>query len=115
MDSATTDLQTRLSEHNIDLAEKFQWGLGAHHLFNSALVLGIIAVKKSLATVEDLEAYCEKQNADSWLNEFGIAEVKVIQLCITHARQRRVQGSGTSNSNPRTQGETEVQDQQEWQ
>ncbi|KAH6719589.1 fungal-specific transcription factor domain-containing protein [Leptodontidium sp. MPI-SDFR-AT-0119] len=94
MESATIDLQSRLSIHNVELVERFRWGLGSHQLFNSALVLGIIAVRspnsqESYGIMKDLEAYCEKQNSDLWMNEFGLAEVKVVQMCITRAKHLR--------------------------
>ncbi|PVH73515.1 hypothetical protein DL98DRAFT_431103 [Cadophora sp. DSE1049] len=94
MESATIDLQSRLSIHNVELVERFRWGLGSHQLFTSALVLGIIAVRspnsqESYGIIEDLEAYCEKQTSDLWMNEFGLAEVKVVQMCITRAKQLR--------------------------
>ena len=94
MESATIDLQSRLSIYNVELVERFRWGLGSHQLFNSALVLGIIAVRspntqESYGIIEDLEAYCEKQTSDLWMNEFGLAEVKVVQMCITRAKQLR--------------------------
>jgi len=94
MESATIDLQSRLSIYNVELVERFRWGLGSHQLFNSALVLGIIGVRspntqESYGIIEDLEAYCEKQTSDLWMNEFGLAEVKVVQMCITRAKQLR--------------------------
>ena len=77
-----------------------------HNLFNSALVLGIIAVKephspRTNAILEDLAAYCEKMRADTWANEFVMAEVKVIELCIYTARKTSGGGSERSHSTQR--------------
>lgn len=82
------------------LNDRLKWTLGPHHLFNSALVLGIIAVKdphspKCRAILEDLSAYCEMQRADIWLNEFALAEVKIIELCIKKANQFRASRTET--------------------
>lgn len=56
-------------------------------MFNSAFILGIIAVRRPIAPqtaaiLNDLEEYCERLRKDVWLNEFGLAEVKVVELCI---------------------------------
>jgi hypothetical protein len=56
-------------------------------MFNSALILGIIAVRhphsaQTAAILNDLEEYCERLGKDVWLNEFGLADVKVVELCI---------------------------------
>jgi hypothetical protein len=101
IDSACTDLRVRLGIHTTELIEVMKWSLGAHQLFNSALVLGIIAIRtpnyqQSRAILEDLEAYCDKQNTGLWVNEFELAEIKVVQLCIAHAR-KRPQGSGSAD------------------
>ncbi|KAJ0281314.1 hypothetical protein COL940_005770 [Colletotrichum noveboracense] len=74
------------------LNDRLKWSLGPHNLFNSALVLGIIAVRdphsrRSQAILEDLAAYCEMQRNDVWLNEFALAEVKIVELCVKKARQ----------------------------
>ncbi|KAK6075126.1 nucleus protein [Seiridium cupressi] len=74
-------------------------------VFSSALVLGIIAVRDpfSLRTsgiLQDLTAYCEKQNLDSWANEFVLAEVRVVELCIASARKSR-QDAGLSERRSR--------------
>ncbi|KAJ8116810.1 hypothetical protein OPT61_g1849 [Boeremia exigua] len=96
-----------------------QVDFGAHHLFNSALVLGIIAMKdphspRSHAILEDLTAYSEMQRADVWLNEFALAEVKIIELCVKKANQFRAdraadgtrshqaEGSSTERAPPET-------------
>jgi hypothetical protein len=76
------------------LHDRLKWTLGPHHLFNSALVLGIIAVKdphsrRSRGIVEDLIAYCDMQRGDIWLNEFALAEVKIIELCISKVERFR--------------------------
>lgn len=90
--SACADLAMRLKYFSQPLAERLRWALGPHHLFNSALVLGIIVVRdphsrRSQAILEDLAAYCEMQRNDIWLNEFALAEVKIVELCIRKARQ----------------------------
>src|SRR4051812_48675323 len=56
-------------------------------MFNSALILGIIAVRRphsaqTAAILNDLEEYCERLRKDVWLNVFGIADVKIVELCI---------------------------------
>ncbi|EMD63671.1 hypothetical protein COCSADRAFT_200210 [Bipolaris sorokiniana ND90Pr] len=73
--------------------------LGPHHLFNSALVLGIIAVKdphsdQCDAILEDLTACCDIQRGDIWLDEFSLAEVKIIELCIKKSKQFRLLNFG---------------------
>ncbi|KAI0594603.1 fungal-specific transcription factor domain-containing protein [Biscogniauxia sp. FL1348] len=90
--SACADLAMRLRYFDQPLADRFKWTLGPHHLFNSALVLGIIVVRdphsrRAQAILEDLAAYCEMQRRDVWSNEFAIAEVKIVELCIRKARQ----------------------------
>lgn len=90
--SACADLDMRLKYFSQPLAERLKWALGPHHLFNSALVLGIIVVRdphsrRSQAILEDLAAYCEMQRNDIWVNEFALAEVKIVELCIRKARQ----------------------------
>ncbi|KAJ9133873.1 Fungal specific transcription factor domain-containing protein [Pleurostoma richardsiae] len=89
--SACADLDMRLKYFSQPLTDRLKWTLGPHHLFNSALVLGIIAVRdpssrRSQAILEDLTAYCELQRRDSWLNEFALAEVKIVELCIKKAK-----------------------------
>jgi hypothetical protein len=93
--SACADLAMRIDYFQQPLHDRLKWTLGPHQLFNSALVLGIIAVKdphshRSQAILEDLAAYCDMQRADIWLNEFALAEVKIIELCIKKANQFRV-------------------------
>ncbi|KAK6205720.1 hypothetical protein LQW54_008300 [Pestalotiopsis sp. IQ-011] len=90
--SACADLDMRLKYFAQPLADRMKWTLGPHHLFNSALVLGIIVVRdptsrRSQAILEDLAAYCEMQRNDIWLDEFALAEVKICELCIKKARQ----------------------------
>ncbi|KAL6872072.1 hypothetical protein J3F83DRAFT_713925 [Trichoderma novae-zelandiae] len=94
MSSALADLKIRLRTMNSSTADNLRWAFGAHNLFNSAMILGIIAVKaphsaQAGAILEDLEAYCENLHRDPWLNEFGMAELKVIELCIAKARDAR--------------------------
>lgn len=95
--SACADLRLKLSLRNLSMADRLKAGAAMHNLFNSALVLGIIAVKephsaRTGAILEDLKAYCEKQRADTWVNEFVMAEVKVIELCISTARKASREG-----------------------
>ncbi|KAF1956839.1 hypothetical protein CC80DRAFT_516316 [Byssothecium circinans] len=92
--SACADLEMRMKSFQQPLTDRLKWTLGPHHLFNSALVLGIIAVRdphspRSHAILEDLIAYCEMQRADTWLNEFGLAEIKIVELCVKKAMQIR--------------------------
>ena len=101
--SACADLAMRLDYFTQPLANRLKWSLGPHHLFNSALVLGIIVVRnphsrRSQAILEDLAAYCETQRNDVWLNEFALAEVKIVELCIRKSRQ--IYQSSSSNAPP---------------
>ncbi|KAJ4303734.1 hypothetical protein N0V90_002635 [Kalmusia sp. IMI 367209] len=96
--SACADLAMRLDYFRQPLNDRLKWTLGAHFLFNSALILGIIAVRdphsrRSYAIVEDLVAYCEMQRADMWLNEFALAEIKIVELCIKKVHQFRTANS----------------------
>ncbi|KAF1942262.1 hypothetical protein EJ02DRAFT_178875 [Clathrospora elynae] len=93
--SACADLAMRIDYFQQPLNDRLKWTLGPHHLFNSALVLGIIAVKdphsrRCHAILEDLRAYCDMQRADIWLNEFALAEVKIVELCIKKTNQFRI-------------------------
>lgn len=88
--SACADLDMGLKLFSQPLNDRLKWSLGPHNLFNSALVLGIIAVRdphsrRSQAILEDLAAYCEMQRNDVWVNEFALAEVKIVELCIKKA------------------------------
>lgn len=92
--SACADLKLKLGFRNVRMADRLKAGGAMHNLFNSALVLGIIVVRepfspKTMAIVEDLTTYCEKQRADMWVNEFVLAEVKVVEMCIASARKSR--------------------------
>ena len=65
-----------------------------HSLLSSGLVLGVLVVRDPLSAraaliLEDLTAYYGKQNSDPWANEFALAEVRVIELCISSARRSR--------------------------
>ncbi|CAG8046669.1 unnamed protein product [Penicillium olsonii] len=85
--SASADLKVRLKSLGYGTAENMRWTLGTHNMFNSAFILGIIAVRRphaaqTAAILNDLEEYCERLRKDVWLNEFGLAEVKVVELCI---------------------------------
>jgi len=100
--SACADLRLKLNFRPKNMAERLMAGIGMHGLFNSALILGIIAVKDpagSKGIVEDLAAFCEKQRGDSWVNEFSLAEIKVVELCI--ASSRRSSRDGNPNTTAR--------------
>ncbi|KIW13531.1 hypothetical protein PV08_08719 [Exophiala spinifera] len=101
LSSARADLGTRLNNHTSVAAERYALSLAAHQLFNSAIILGIIAVRevKSPQTpgvVEDLEAYCEMQRSEMWLSEFGLAEIKVVEMCIAKLKQQLQSGANRS-------------------
>ncbi|KAK4498410.1 hypothetical protein PRZ48_011068 [Zasmidium cellare] len=79
MSSACSDLALRLKYFGQPLQDRLKWALGPHHLFNGVLVLGVIAVQdphspRTHALLEDLDAYCEMQRNDVWVNEFALAE-----------------------------------------
>lgn len=102
MSSACSDLALRLKYLGQPLQDRLKWALGPHHLFNSVLVLGVIAVRdphsfRTHALLEDLVAYCEMQRHDIWVNEFALSEVKIIELCISKAKSLR-QGSKRGHS-----------------
>ncbi|UNI23017.1 hypothetical protein JDV02_008858 [Purpureocillium takamizusanense] len=95
--SACADLKLKLGFRHLSMASRLMAGGAMHNLFNSALVLAVIAVREPLlprtaAIVEDLSAYCEKQRTDPWVNAFALAEVKVIELCIASAVRARQEG-----------------------
>jgi hypothetical protein len=90
--SACADLRMKLNFRPRCMAERLKAGIGMHSLFNSALILGIIAVKEPFAAqtraiLEDLTAFCEKQRNDVWVNEFSLAEIKVVELCIASSKR----------------------------
>lgn len=98
--SACADLRLKLGFRHRNMAERLKAGGAMHNLFNSALVLGIIAVRdpfspRTSGILEDLATYCEKQRADPWVNEFVLAEIKVIELCISTTRKLWREGPGT--------------------
>ena len=79
------------------MGDRLRYNISAHQLFNSALILGVIVVRDpnaphTDAILDDLQAYCNKQNADPWINDFDLTEVRVIELCISRARESRNQG-----------------------
>jgi len=99
LSSACADLRTKLAFRNPSMGDRLRYNISAHQLFNSALILGVIVVRdphgpQTESILDDLEAYCSKQNADTWINDFDLAEVRVIELCISRARQSRNQGQG---------------------
>lgn len=92
--SACADLKLKLGSKSRTIGDRLRASAAMHNLFDSALVLGIIAVRdpssqQTAAILQDLTAYCDKQNADPWSNEFVLGEVKVIELCIDSARKTR--------------------------
>lgn len=94
MSSASADLKIRFDALNYTVAENLRWTLDAHNLFNSAMILGIMAVRNPFSDetdgiLEDLDAYCERLHQDVWLNEITLAEVKVIELCISKVKGKR--------------------------
>ncbi|KAK2741715.1 hypothetical protein FQN55_008214 [Onygenales sp. PD_40] len=118
LSSACADLKTRLEHRVVDSNENFIWSLGAHQLFNSGIVLGIMAVRdpysiRTAAILEDLEAYCEKQNSDIWVNEFGLAETRVIELCIAKVKQKRQDMTQQQAAASTTQATTPMPEQAE--
>jgi hypothetical protein len=106
--SACADLAMRIVYFQQPLHDRLKWTLGPLHLFNSALVLGMIAVKdphscRSQGILEDLIAYCAMQRNDVWLNEFALAEVKVIELCISKVQKLRAnRGAGNLSAAPQS-------------
>lgn len=122
--SACADLKTRL-EHDVageargsssGPADHYVWCLGAPQLFNSAIVLGLLAIQEhprpfpraggggteNVARVDvhpvvnDLQAFCDKERNEIWVNDFRLAEVKVAELCIERLRRR----AGLSTEGP---------------
>jgi Fungal specific transcription factor domain len=88
--SACADLKTRLEhDDNSEPAEHYIWCLGTPQLFNSAIILGVLAIQEQSrgnrdvdAVVNDLQSYCDKQKHEMWINDFRLAEVKVVEMCI---------------------------------
>jgi len=104
--SACADLQIKLSLHNPTTSERIKADLGTQQLSNSALILGIIAVQSPHAPqtegiLNDLQSYCYQQHHDPWANEFGLAEARVVELCIARTLQAR-QSSANSQVNSST-------------
>lgn len=92
--SACADLQIKLSLHNPTMAERIKADSGTQQLSNSALILGIIAIQSPYAPqtegiLNDLQSYCYQQYRDPWANEFGLAEARVVELCIARTQQAR--------------------------
>ncbi|KAJ5582059.1 hypothetical protein N7535_000679 [Penicillium sp. DV-2018c] len=108
--SASSDLKIRLQSLSYGTAQNMRWTLGTHNMFNSAFILGIIAVRspnapQTAAILKDLEEYCERLRKDVWLNEHGLAEVKVVELCIL-----RTNGLAKNTGQPVVQAPTGVQE-----
>ncbi|KAH8697453.1 fungal-specific transcription factor domain-containing protein [Talaromyces proteolyticus] len=93
--SACADLKTRLGhDDNSEPAEHYTWCLGAPQLFNSAIVLGVLAIQEQSrgtrdvdAVVNDLQSYCDKQKHEIWVNDFRLAEIKVVEMCIERLKR----------------------------
>lgn len=104
--SACADLKTRLEhDDNSEPGEHYTWCLGAPQFFNSAIVLGVLAIQEQSrgkhdvdAVVNDLESYCDKQKHEMWINDFRLAEVKVVEMCI----ERLKKSSKTKRTSSRT-------------
>ncbi|KIH86504.1 hypothetical protein SPBR_08135 [Sporothrix brasiliensis 5110] len=137
--SACADLKTRL-EHDVagegrgGPADHYVWCLGAPQLFNSAIVLGLLAIQEQPRpfprtfprtggsvtqrtkraqnenvnqtrvdihpVVNDLQAFCDKERNEIWVNDFRLAEVKVAELCIERLRRRAGLGETQETSLP---------------
>ncbi|KAJ2981986.1 hypothetical protein NQ176_g1678 [Zarea fungicola] len=90
--SACADLKSRLAMRNPSMADRIRFNVSAHSLTTSALVLGVIAVReprsqRTAAILEDLQAFCGKQKSDRWVNEFELAEIHVVELCIARVKK----------------------------
>ncbi|KPI35321.1 putative transcriptional regulatory protein [Cyphellophora attinorum] len=107
--AACADLKTRLDhnpEENAD--ENISWGLGVPRLFNSAIILGMLAIRDQShgkqdyrALNNDLQYFCEKETSDIWVNDFRLAEVKVIELCIDRLKRGPLSKEATSLTDSR--------------
>lgn len=94
--SACADLKTRLEhDDNCEPADHYTWCLGAPQLFNSAIVLGLLAIQEQSPVardlhpvINDLQSFCEKERNEIWVNDFRLAEVKVVELCIDRLKRR---------------------------
>ncbi|KAF2162649.1 hypothetical protein M409DRAFT_33496, partial [Zasmidium cellare ATCC 36951] len=88
--AACADMKTRLEHDDISgTIDHSSWCLGVRQLFNSAIVLGMLAIQEqsrgsydSQAIVNDLQSFWDKEYSEIWVNEFRLAKVKVIELCI---------------------------------
>lgn len=90
--SACADLAAKMDQVQPSMADRLKLHVCSSQVYNSALVLGIIVVqrpfeRRSLLIVEELQAYCARQKADRWVNEFERAEIKIIELCIARVRE----------------------------
>ncbi|KAL4901204.1 fungal-specific transcription factor domain-containing protein [Aspergillus multicolor] len=104
--SACAHLTSKLYFRATAMAERLKFNVVAHHFSNSALVLAVMAVRdphspRTLAIATDLKSYCEKQYADRWVNDFQLAEVKVVELCVSRIMESshsgRDRGGGVGN------------------
>ncbi|KAH8678400.1 fungal-specific transcription factor domain-containing protein [Xylariales sp. PMI_506] len=101
--SACADLKIKLGFRNPTMADRIKANVAAFRLFNSALILGVVVVRDphgehTEAILNDLQVYCNKINTDTWSNEFGLAEVRVVELCIARATRMRSSGPASLRS-----------------
>ncbi|KAJ5805365.1 hypothetical protein N7474_011252 [Penicillium riverlandense] len=94
--SACADLKTRLEhDDNCEPADHYTWCLGAPRLFNSAIILGLLAIQEQPPfprdlhpVINDLQSFCDKERNEIWANDFRLAEVDVVELCIDRLKRR---------------------------
>ncbi|CAI6089154.1 unnamed protein product, partial [Clonostachys chloroleuca] len=94
--SACADLKTRLGhDDKCEPTDHYTWCLGAPQLFNSAIVLGLLAIQEQPPSaidlnpvINDLQSFCDKERNEKWVNDFRLAEVNVVELCIDRLRRR---------------------------
>lgn len=109
-------LKTRLEhDDNSEPGERYTWCLGAPQLFNSAIVLGVLATQEQSrgthnvdAVVNDLESYCDKQKHEMWINNIRLAEVRSLKCALRdlndRPRQNRRRLIGNCESGPNSVG-----------
>ena len=113
--SACADLKTRLEhDDNCEPADHYTWCLGAPQLFNSAIVLGLLAIQEQppfprdvRPVINDLQSFCDKERNEIWANDFRLAEVKVVELCIDRLKRR----AGGWQQQPREEQQGNRQDE----
>lgn len=115
--SACADLKIKLGFRNPTMAHRIKANAAAFRLFNSALILGVVVVRdpygeETEAILNDLQAYCDKINLDTWSNEFGLAEVRVVELCIARAIQARTEQGTRRRAHPTPNNWVRLQDEE---